>query len=126
NLFRIVRPDLDREAEIAKRRAAGWTYRFDPSDFYPDAISCLEACRAAGLVIGIAGNQPEEAEAALERAGLRADFIASSARWGVEKPSPAFFAKVIAAAGVAAGEVAYVGDRLDNDVLPAREAGMTA
>jgi len=126
NLFQIVRPGLDREAEIAKRKAAGWTYGFEPSDFYPDAIACLAACRAAGFVIGIAGNQPEEAEAALKRAGAPADFIASSARWGVEKPSPAFFDKVAKAAGVAVAEIAYVGDRLDNDVLPAREAGMTA
>jgi FMN phosphatase YigB (HAD superfamily) len=44
----------------------------------------------------------------------------------VEKPSPAFFARVVEAAGVAAHEIAYVGDRLDNDVLPARAAGMTA
>ncbi|MBN8901527.1 MAG: HAD family hydrolase, partial [Rhodospirillales bacterium] len=29
-------------------------------------------------------------------------------------------------AGVPAAEIAYVGDRLDNDVLPARAAGMTA
>ena len=42
SLFQIVRPGLDREAEIAKREAAGWTYRFEPSDFYPDAIACLE------------------------------------------------------------------------------------
>ena len=55
-----------------------WTYGFEPSDFYPDAIACLAACRAAGFVIGIAGNQPEEAEAALKRAGAPADFIAWS------------------------------------------------
>ena len=126
DVFQVVRPGLDREAEIEKRKAGGWTYRFEPGDFYPDAIPCLSACRAAGLIIGVAGNQPAEAEAALIQAGVQADFIASSARWGVEKPSQAFFDKVIEAAGVQASEIAYVGDRLDNDVLPAREAGMTA
>jgi FMN phosphatase YigB (HAD superfamily) len=55
-----------------------------------------------------------------------ADFIASSARWGVEKPSPQFFAKVAEAAGAEPGEIAYVGDRLDNDVLPAAACGMAA
>src|SRR6185436_6756131 len=59
-------------------------------------------------------------------AGVSADFSASSARWGVEKPSAAFFRKVVEAAGVPAHEIAYVGDRLDNDVLPAKAAGMTA
>jgi len=125
-LFQILRPGLDRATEISRREAAGWRYRFEPSDFYPDAIPCLTALREAGYRVGIAGNQPEEAEAALEVAGVRADFIASSARWGVEKPSPAFFERVLETAAVPAAAIAYVGDRLDNDVLPAREAGMTA
>jgi len=75
--------------------------------------------------VGIAGNQPAAADAALRELGVEADIVASSASWGVEKPSPGFFAQIVAAAGVAAPEIAYVGDRLDNDVLPARSAGMT-
>jgi HAD superfamily hydrolase (TIGR01549 family) len=125
-VFQRVRPGLDREAELAARQAAGWRYRFEAADFYPDAIPCLQACRAAGWRVGLAGNQPQEAEAALAEAGVPADFIAASGRWGVEKPSAAFFDKVIEAAGAAPHEIAYVGDRLDNDVLPARAAGMTA
>jgi FMN phosphatase YigB (HAD superfamily) len=124
--LQLVLRGLAREGDLARRRAAGWTYRFELADFYPDAIPCLEACRANGLIVGLAGNQPEEAEAALEQVGIKADFIAASVRWGVEKPSPAFFAKVVAATGREAHEIAYVGDRLDNDVLPAKAAGMTA
>ena len=62
----------------------------------------------------------------MKQLGLDADFVASSANWGVAKPSQAFFAKVSEAAGVPASSIAYVGDRLDNDVLPARAAGMVA
>lgn len=54
------------------------------------------------------------------------DFVASSARWGVEKPSPAFFDRISGEVGVRPEQVAYVGDRLDNDVLPAKAAGMFA
>ena len=125
-VFDLVRPGLDVAAEEERRRAAGWTYRFEPGDFYPAALPCLAALKAAGCRIGLAGNQPEDAEAALSAAGFPADFIASSARWGVEKPDPAFFAKVAEAAGAAPAETAYVGDRLDNDVLPAKAAGMLA
>jgi HAD superfamily hydrolase (TIGR01549 family) len=125
-VFEIVAPGVDIAVEAEKRRAAGWRYRFEPGDFYPDALPCLLTLRAAGYRIGLAGNQPEEAETALAQANVTADFIASSARWGVEKPSPAFFDKVVQAAGVAVHEIAYVGDRLDNDVLPAADAGMTA
>ncbi|HLI65717.1 MAG TPA: HAD family hydrolase [Caulobacteraceae bacterium] len=125
-VFQMVRPGVDIEAEQARRAAGGWRYRFEPGDFYADAFPCLAALRAAGYRIGIAGNQPEAAEAALEAADVRADFIASSARWGVEKPSPAFFARVVEAASAPAAGIAYVGDRLDNDVLPAKAAGMMA
>jgi FMN phosphatase YigB (HAD superfamily) len=52
--------------------------------------------------------------------------IASSDGWGVSKPDPRFFAKVIEAAGEPAEAIAYVGDRLDNDVLPSLAAGMKA
>ena len=125
-VFEIVAPGVDFAAEADKRRAAGWRYRFEPGDFYPDALPCLAALKAEGYRIGLAGNQPEEAEAALAEAKVPADFIASSARWGVEKPSRAFFDKVVEAAGVPAAEIAYVGDRLDNDVLSSADAGMAA
>jgi FMN phosphatase YigB (HAD superfamily) len=42
----------------------------------------------------------------------------------VAKPSAAFFDRVVEHARVPAGRILYVGDRLDNDVLPARAAGM--
>ncbi len=125
-VFELVRPGLDLEAEQRRRTAAGWRYRFERGDFYPDALPCLAALRAAGFRLGVAGNQPETAEAALAEAGVAADFVASSARWGVEKPDPAFFARVAEAAGLPPAEIAHVGDRLDNDVLPARRAGMQA
>ena len=57
---------------------------------------------------------------------MAADFIASSSRWGVEKPAAAFFERVIEVAGVPAAEITYLGDRLDNYILPARQAGMIA
>lgn len=59
--------------------------------FYPDALPCRQAVRAAGYTVGLAGNQPAAAETALGRLGLPIHFIASSARWGVEMfrwPSP--------------------------------------
>jgi FMN phosphatase YigB (HAD superfamily) len=125
-VFELVRPGFDYAAEHARREAAGWRYTLEPGDFYPDALPCLREARAAGFRVGIAGNQPAAAETALAALGVPADFVASSARWGVEKPDPGFFAKLAEAAGEPPGAIAYVGDRLDNDVLPAKAAGMTA
>jgi FMN phosphatase YigB (HAD superfamily) len=52
--------------------------------------------------------------------------ISSSASLGVRKPDPAFFQRVVQLVEAAAAEVAYVGDRVDNDVEPARAAGLVA
>lgn len=93
-------------------------------DLYPDAIACLSAAGHAGLSVGIAGNQSAGVEAQLCEAGFVADFIASSAAWGVTKPSAEFFSRIVDTAQLDAGQILYVGDRLDNDVLPARKAGM--
>jgi HAD superfamily hydrolase (TIGR01549 family) len=125
-IFDIFKPGLDAASARRLRAESGWTYNFTLADLYPDAIPCLTTLRERGYKVLIAGNQPVEAEAALRRLGLPADVIASSAGWGVSKPDPAFFAKVVEAAGEPAGNIAYVGDRLDNDVLPSLAAGMRA
>jgi FMN phosphatase YigB (HAD superfamily) len=83
---------------------------------------CIEALRALGLRVCAVGNTPQEAEELLR--GV-VDVLGSSGRWGVAKPAP-FFADVIEAVGIAPREIAYVGDRVDNDVRPARAAGMVA
>ena len=110
-------------------RPAGWwervTYRLE--DLYPDALACLEHFRSLGLRVGIVGNQAAELERWARGAELPADVISSSASLGVKKPDPRFFEHVVELAEVTVpGEVAYVGDRVDNDVLPALAAGIVA
>ncbi len=125
-VFEIFRPDLDLPTALRQRAESGWRYAFEEGDLYPDARPCLSALRDRGLKVLVAGNQPVAAEAALASLDLPVDAIATSGGWGVAKPDPRFFTKVVELAGVPAAEIAYVGDRLDNDVLPARAAGMTA
>ncbi len=125
-VFDRFRPNFDFEAARRDRRRRGENYMFAAGDLYPDARACLQALRARGYRIGIAGNQPIEAEHAIAEMDLDADFIASSAGLGVEKPAPQFFARIAEFAAALPTEIAYVGDRLDNDVLPARNAEMIA
>jgi FMN phosphatase YigB (HAD superfamily) len=96
---------------------------FVDGDLYPDAQPCLQELRSRGYRIGVAGNAVRSGYSSLT---LDADFVASSEEWGVEKPSPKFFARVVEACGCPAEQIAYVGDRVENDILPAREAGMLA
>jgi FMN phosphatase YigB (HAD superfamily) len=125
-VFEIFKPGMDPGLARKLRAAQGWTYDFTQADLYPDAIPCLTVLRERGYKVLIAGNQPVESEAALRRLQVPADVIASSAGWGISKPDPRFFEKVVEAAGERAEDIAYVGDRLDNDVLPSRAAGMLA
>ena len=124
--IRIFRPDLDVREELRKREAAGVGDRITADDIYPDAVDCLRRVHAAGYRVGVVGNQPARAEAALSALGLPIDLVASSESWGVEKPDPRFFERIATELDLPSAEIAYVGDRLDNDVRPAAAAGMQA
>lgn len=124
-VFAELRPGLDFARERERRLRAGPAPdRIGRADLYPDARPCLEALRASGRWLALAGNQPESAIRDLRALDLPVDFLLASEAAGVEKPSPEFFAQLIAAAQRPAREIAYVGDRLDNDVLPAIAAGL--
>jgi FMN phosphatase YigB (HAD superfamily) len=97
------------------------TFVFADRDLHPDALPCFAALRARGLRLGAAGNMYAHHEEFLRP---HLDFVGSSERWGVEKPAEGFFAQIVKKAGVPAGDIVYVGDRVDNDVLPALAAGL--
>ena len=111
--------DTERPAGVWERHG----YAVD--DLFPDAVPCLERLRAEGLFVGVAGNQSAAMES-WARSVLSVDVVTSSVGLGVSKPDPAFFARLVELAGVAPAEVAYVGDRADNDARPALAAGLVA
>jgi FMN phosphatase YigB (HAD superfamily) len=96
---------------------------FADRDLHADALPCLQALRARGHRLGAAGNMYAHHEDFLRP---HVDFVGSSERWGVEKPDARFFARVVEEAGAPTEEILYVGDRLDNDVVPALAAGLRA
>jgi HAD superfamily hydrolase (TIGR01662 family) len=124
--FRIFRPGLDVAAEIKSREIAGIPDTIRRTDLYADAIPSLQGLRAAGYRVAVVGNQPASAIAELRALDLPLDLLATSGEWGVQKPDVAFFARLAEELELSAEEVAYVGDRLDNDVRPAASAGMVA
>lgn len=122
--LRLIRPGIDVHAERAAMEAAGRGEQLNDTDLYPDVRPALQALRAAGLRVIVAGNQTVRAGELLRALDLPADVVATSGDWGVAKPSEAFFAQVVGAAGVPAREVLYVGDHPANDIFPAAEAGL--
>jgi HAD superfamily hydrolase (TIGR01662 family) len=114
--WRAARPAVD-------ARVGG----FQPVDLYPDALPAIASLRASGYRVAIVGNQPARRTAELRALGFDAEVMAMSEEMGVAKPQAAFFDRVVAMLGVAdASDAAYVGDRIDNDILPAAAAGMRA
>ena len=100
---------------------------FQPDDLYPDALPAIAALRGGGYRVAVIGNQPAVRTEQLRALGFDLEVIAMSEAMGVAKPAPAFFERALELVGSPpAGSVAYVGDRVDNDVLPAAAAGLRA
>lgn len=93
---------------------------------YSDAQSTLAALVDKGYKLGIIANQKLGTEERLESWGLRQYFevIAASAEIGYAKPDKEIFEKALDLAKCTAVESVMVGDRLDNDINPAKAIGM--
>jgi HAD superfamily hydrolase (TIGR01549 family) len=114
----VVWPDFEEEHE---RRYGG----FREDDLYTDARPCLHELRELGFGVSIVGNQPARRRDQLVALDLPHDHLATSADLGVEKPAPGFFDAVLELVGAASpDQVLYVGDRIDNDILPAHAHGI--
>jgi HAD superfamily hydrolase (TIGR01549 family) len=98
-----------------------------PDDLYPDALRAIDGLKVRGYRVAITANQPARRHAELEALGVKVEAMGMSDAMGVAKPEPAFFARTLELiGGPPAAQVAYVGDRVDNDVRPAAAAGMRA
>lgn len=122
--FQVFQPGFDLKRERQARADAGQPETYGEDDLYPDVRPALTKLREMGVWVGIVGNQTVRSGKILRSLDLPTDFIATSDDWGIEKPSPEFFAKVVEVAPGAADQIIYVGDRIDNDVAPAKKVGM--
>lgn len=93
---------------------------------YPDAADTLRYLRERGYQLGVIANQPFGTAQRLEAWGLGSwfDVVAASAELGVTKPDRAIFEKALSKAGCRPEDAVMVGDRLDNDIIPAKAVGM--
>ncbi|MFE1754532.1 HAD family hydrolase [Streptomyces anandii] len=122
--LRLVRPGIEAAAEYHARELAGRGEQLDESDLYDDVRPAVSALRERGVRVIIAGNQTPRAGELLRDLDLPADLIVTSGEWGVAKPQPEFFARVMEVAQTAPDRTLYVGDHPANDVFPAKAAGL--
>ena len=93
---------------------------------YSDAAATLKELKRRRYHIGIIANQSPGAANRLKNWGLseHIDVVAASAELGASKPDKAIFEQALNMAGCSPSEAAMIGDRLDNDIIPATELGM--
>lgn len=116
-------PDWRAHVEAVETAYGG----FRAADLYPDALPAMAALRDAGYRVAVIANQPSRRSGELRALGVHPEVLAMSEEMGVAKPDPTFFARALDLMGdPAPADVAYVGDRPDNDVRPAASAGMRA
>jgi putative hydrolase of the HAD superfamily len=93
----------------------------------PDCLDTLRALRARGLHTQIVSNiDDEQLDGLVARLGL-ADLVdawTSSETAGSCKPDPRIYQVALAAAGCHAGQVLFVGDTVEHDIVGPRTQGM--
>ncbi len=102
----------------------GW--RSDLERPFPDAVETLAALKSRGYRLGVIANQQPGTARRLESWGLLEYFevIVASAEEGVAKPKPEIFLRALNRAGCRPENAVMVGDRMDNDIRPAKALGM--
>lgn len=92
---------------------------------YPQAAECL-ALLHEKYRIGIIANQKPGTASRMEQHGLSQylDLIIASAEEGVEKPDLEIFELALKRANCLPESAAMIGDRLDNDIAPAKRLGL--
>lgn len=115
---------LDKKSELLKVTDKYW--KFESSDMYQEVKAELLKLREAGILLGIIANQPVTVAETLKKDGLYDlfKFMGISALVGIEKPKPELYELAIRELGLPAEEIVHVGNRIDNDVKPAKALGM--
>ena len=78
--------------------------------------------------MGVIANQSATVRALLEKWGIESYFqlIILSEEVGLSKPDSTIFKLALQKANTTANRIVYVGDRYDNDIVPAKSLGMRA
>lgn len=118
----LVPSEADR-LEIRK----GMAYRKDWDEPFPDAVGILEQL-SRHYKLGIIANQSAGTAARLEQYGMLKylSVVCSSAEEGLSKPDIRLYERALTEAQCKAEHAVMIGDRIDNDVIPAKRVGMQA
>lgn len=100
-------------------------WRSEDEVVYPQAVDCLARLHQK-YKIGIIANQGPGTADRMKQYGLSPylDLVIASAEEGVAKPDPRIFKLALTRAGCPPEKAVMIGDRLDNDIVPAKRLGL--
>jgi HAD superfamily hydrolase (TIGR01549 family) len=100
-------------------------YRHEYEALYEDVPEVL-GILADRYELGVIANQADGLRKRLGEFGILRFFTHVFSSWDVRlmKPDPRFFEYALENAGCLPGEAVMIGDRLDNDIVPAKSVGM--
>ncbi len=100
-------------------------FRGELETLYPEAPVILAAL-SQKYALGVIANQSKGLKERLSEWGILPYFTAVASSWeaGASKPDPAIFRLALSLAGCAPEQAVMIGDRLDNDIFPAKALGM--
>ena len=103
-------------------------WRSEYERLFAGCAAVLRTLRDRGYRLGVIANQVPGTVERLRNWDILQffDVIAPSAELGVAKPDPAIFLWALQKAGCKPCNAVMIGDRIDNDVLPAKALGMKA
>lgn len=113
------------QALPAARRVTDLFRRSVQMELFQDAIPCLEALKTMGIALGIITARPNALEV-LEPLGIGHyfDLLVDACVSGAAKQDSRVYEVALRMAGIHAHEAIHVGDRVEKDIWPARDAGM--
>ena len=120
--YALSKLGLDERQQQEVNRKAAWDKTL--LSLYPDAKAVLRKLKSTHF-IGLIANQTPGTESRLKAYGIFQyfDLIFASAELGLSKPDPRIFRLAQEKAGCSPDQAWMIGDRLDNDIKPAKEAG---
>lgn len=100
-------------------------WRFEDEILYGDTEECLKKL-SRNYKIGVIANQLIGTADRLENFGILKyiDLVIASAEEGVSKPDKRIFEIALERSGCKPENAVMVGDRIDNDIVPAKHIGM--
>jgi 8-oxo-dGTP diphosphatase/putative hydrolase of the HAD superfamily len=123
NVMKQLVPSEEDRLEIRK----GMAYRKDWDEPYPEANEVLNKLYTH-YNIGIIANQSAGTASRLEQYGMLKyiSVVCCSAEAGLSKPDVRFYELALKEANCLPEQAVMIGDRIDNDIIPAKSLGMSA